>query len=284
MNQSSYVGILFLVALAPIAWGTTYLVTSVYLPEGVPIFSSVIRCLPMGILFLALSRRLPKSTSVWKIIVVSFLNISLFQYLLFYSAYRLQGGVAAILTATQPIFVLFLSIPILKTKIKFISILSGIIGFLGVFALLSREELMFELGGYIAALLCAVSMGLGTLFTKKWFQDEDQLTLTSWQLSIGGLILLPVAFIIEDFPTEITWHGIAGYIWLSIIGTGFAYLVWFYGVKKASVQMITMLGFLSPLTATILGFLLLDESFGFEKILGSILIFFSISIMYNIKK
>lgn len=100
---------LLLTALAPIVWGSTYIVTTEMLPANVPMTLAALRALPAGILLLIIMRQLPQGIWWLRVIILGILNFSLFWWLLFISAYRLPGGVAATVGAVQPLIVLFLS-------------------------------------------------------------------------------------------------------------------------------------------------------------------------------
>ncbi|MFD0891591.1 EamA family transporter, partial [Streptosporangium algeriense] len=88
-----------LTALAPLVWGTTYVVTTELLPRGHPLFAGLLRALPAGLLALAITRTLPKGAWWGRATVLGVLNIGLFLPLLFVAAERLPGGVAATLGA-----------------------------------------------------------------------------------------------------------------------------------------------------------------------------------------
>ena len=89
-----------LTALAPLIWGSTYWVTSQWLPPDRPFTAALLRVLPAGLLLLGWTRGWPARASWGRLLGVSVLNIGVFQALLFVAAYRLPGGVAAILAAT----------------------------------------------------------------------------------------------------------------------------------------------------------------------------------------
>src|SRR6476659_1783882 len=97
--RDSYAGTLALAALAPIAWGSTYAVTTEFLPPGRPLFTALMRALPAGLALLALTRTPPCGAWIWRAAVLGMLNIGTFFPLLFLAAYRLPGGVAAVLGA-----------------------------------------------------------------------------------------------------------------------------------------------------------------------------------------
>ncbi|NUO85867.1 MAG: EamA family transporter, partial [Cupriavidus sp.] len=96
---------ILLTGLAPAIWGSTYLVTSQWLPPGQPLLSGVIRALPAGLAMLAFGRQLPQGGWWWRAAVLGVLNIGFFQAMLFIGAYRLAGGVAATVGAVQPLIV-----------------------------------------------------------------------------------------------------------------------------------------------------------------------------------
>jgi len=100
---------LALTALGPMIWGTTYLVTTDLLPQGYPLTTAFLRGLPAGLLLLAYVRELPRGIWILRVFILGGLNFTIFWSLLFVSAYRLPGGVAATINALQPLFVIVLS-------------------------------------------------------------------------------------------------------------------------------------------------------------------------------
>lgn len=73
-----------LTAVAPISWGTTYIVTSEWLPPDRPLLSGLLRALPAGLLAIAIGRRLPHGSWWWRAAVLGVLNIGAFFALLFW--------------------------------------------------------------------------------------------------------------------------------------------------------------------------------------------------------
>lgn len=90
---------LLLTALAPTIWGTTYIVTTQFLPPDRPFIAALLRVLPAGFVLLCWCRHFPLRGEGWKLIITGILNIGAFQALLFVAAYRLPGGLAAVTRA-----------------------------------------------------------------------------------------------------------------------------------------------------------------------------------------
>ena len=76
-------------AVAPIAWGSTYLVTEQFLPPDRPLFAATVRALPAGLVLLALRRQLPRGDWWWRSVVLGLCNIGMFFPLIFLAAFVL---------------------------------------------------------------------------------------------------------------------------------------------------------------------------------------------------
>jgi len=94
------------------------------------------------------------------------------------------------------------------------------------------------------------------------------LTFTAWQLTAGGLLLLPVALLLEPPLPALTPHNWIGFGWLGLVGAALTYIVWFRGVARLEPSAIAPLAFLSPVTAVILGWALLEQSLSAWQVLG----------------
>jgi probable blue pigment (indigoidine) exporter len=84
--------------------------------------------------------------------------------------------------------------------------------------------------------------------------------------------LLPLAFSVETLPQSISPSHVLGYVWLGLIGTGLTYVFWLRGVMRMSASAVTAFSLLSPLSATVLGILLLDQHLTLVQSLGMVLV------------
>ncbi|MGC0418035.1 EamA family transporter [Embleya sp. AB8] len=255
-------GLTALTATAPISWGTTYLVTTEFLPAGYPLVSGVIRALPAGLILLAVTRKLPHGEWLWRSLVLGTLNIGALFALLFVAAYRLPGGIAGTLTAVQPLFVVGLAFLLLGEKPTRWRLGWGLVGVLGVGLIVLRGGLTFDLLGILAGIGAAGVMAGGIVLTKRWGRPAGvgAATIAGWQLTAGGLVLVPLALVFEGLPSGLDLRALGGYAWLSVVGALLSFLVWFNGIGKLPVVAVSFLSLLSPVVATILGGLFLGES------------------------
>lgn len=251
-----------LTALAPVTWGTTYLVTTEFLPPGIPLLSGVIRVLPAGLLLLLITRTLPRGDWWWRSAVLGTLNIGAFNALLFVAAYRLPGGVAATLTAVQPLLVAGIAYMLLSERPTRWRLGWGIAGVIGVGLMVLRGQITFDFIGILAGLAGAASMATGIVLTKRWGRPlgTGTMAFTGWQLTVSGLLLTPIALAVEGLPPVPDASALGGYAWLAIIGTALAYVLWFQGLGRLPVTAVSFLPLLSPAVAAALGWLVLNQS------------------------
>ena len=272
--------LLLLTALAPIAWGTTYLVTTELLPAGHPLFAGLLRSLPAGLLAIAISRHLPRGAWWWKSFVLGALNIGAFFPLLFLAAERLPGGVAAALAGAQPMIVLALGALVLQERIRPVTAAAALAGAAGVALVVIGPAARLDAWGILAALGGVTATGVGIILTKRWGRPSGvgPVAYAGWQLSAGGLLLLPVTLLVEGVPATIDGNAALGYLWLGTVGGIVAYTLWFRGIQQLPVIAPGLLALLSPLVATVLGALVAGEAFtpiqaiGFVITLGALVL------------
>ncbi|MCW2956042.1 MAG: transporter permease, partial [Thermoleophilia bacterium] len=225
---------LLIASLAPIVWGTTYIVTTEWLPDDRPLLAALLRALPAGLVLLVLLRKLPVGDWWWRAAVLGVLNIGIFFALLFESAYRLPGGVAAVLGAVQPLVIVGLSVWLLRTPARTGQVVAGIAGVGGIALMVLKANATIDMVGVVAGLIGVVSMCLGFVLTKRWTSPVGPLVMTSWQLVAGGLFLLPIALLGEGMPPALSMTNVLGYAYLGFVGTAAAYYVWFRGIARLS--------------------------------------------------
>ena len=267
---------LILTAIAPIVWGSSYIVTTSFLPEHSPLTVALLRALPAGLLLLVLVRQLPPLAWVPRLLVLGALNFSIFWVLLFTTAYRLPGGVGATLGAVQPLVVVFLSALVLKTPVRGVQVMAAALSVAGVALLVLTPAAKLDTLGVVAGLAGAVTMAGGVVLSRKWQPPVSLLTYTAWQLTAGGLLLLPVTiWALPEMP-QFSGQNILGLAYMSLIGGALTYVLWFRGIARLEPASVSLLGVLSPLAAVIRGGAFLGEVLSAKQALGAGLALFSL--------
>ncbi|MFK3707059.1 putative blue pigment (indigoidine) exporter [Raoultella sp. BIGb0138] len=267
---------LLLTALAPAIWGTTYMVTSQFLPPDRPFIAALLRVLPAGIALLIWCRRFPLRNEWWKLAVTGVLNIGAFQALLFIAAYRLPGGLAAVIGAIQPLLVMLLAWCVDRQRSPWTAVLPALSGIMGMALLLLSPHTVLDALGIGAAFLGAVSMALGTWLSRRWAIALPVMALTGWQLLIGGVVLAPVAWWVDPPLPSLTLTQIAGYLWLCVAGAMLAYGLWFRGISRLPSAAVSALSLLSPVTAVLLGWIFLGQKIQGLALVGLMVVLLSV--------
>ncbi len=267
---------LALSALAPATWGTTYVVTATLLPADRPLLASVLRALPAGLILLAVTRRRPHGSWWWKTAVLATLNFGAFLPLMFFAAYRLPGGVAATIGSVQPLAVAGLTYAVLKVRPARAVLLAAVAGTGGVALLTLTAKARLDLLGVVAMLLGTSLMGLAVVLSKKWGRPESPLVMASWQMTFGGLTIVPVLLAVEGLPSGLSAKNVAGFAYLGVWGTAVAYSLWFRGIERLAPTSLSLLSLANPMVATVAGFVFLHQTLtawqaaGFAIALGAL--------------
>ena len=271
-------GTIALTALPAAIWGSTYAVTQEWLPPDRPLFAATVRALPVGLLMLLWVRRLPRGDWWWRSLVLGSLNIGLFYALLFLAAYRLPSGLGATLVATAPMVTMGVSALLLGQRPARVPLAAGLVGLFGVGLLVLQNGLDKALDpvGLAAGLLAVVLSSFGFVLTKKWSPPADVVTVTSWQLVAGGLVLLPIGLVVEGAPPALDLPAVGALAYLGLIGSGVAYVLWFRGLSLLGPTSASIIGLVNPVVGVLLGVAMLGERFGGVHLVAMLLVMGSV--------
>ena len=275
---------LLLTAAAPAIWGSTYVVTTLMLPPGIPLTVAMLRALPAGLLLLLFVRQLPQGVWWPRVFLLGALNFSVFWAMLFVAAYRLPGGVAATLGAIQPLIVILLARALLGTPVRGLAVLAALAGIGGVALLVLGPKAALDPVGVAAGLASAASMALGTVLSRRWQPPVSALAFTSWQLTAGGALLLPVALLAEPALPPVTTLNVLGIAYLGLIGAALTYVIWFRGLARLEPAVVSSLGFLSPVSAVLLGWALLDQRLSAAQMAGMVIVVGSVWLSQRVQR
>ena len=247
-------------AIAPVSWGATYFVTRHFLPDGAPLWSAALRALPAGVILLAVARRLPSGSWLWKSLVLGLLNFGAFFVLVYLAAQLLPTSVAASVMALAPVALSMLAIPLLRQRPTAYMLIGAVLGVVGVGLLVGLGASRIDPLGVAISLLALLLSSLGAILATKWRDDLPLVATTSWQLVAGGLMLLVAAIVVEGAPPAMTSTSVLAYGAISLVATAIAFLCWFAGLRHLPAGTVGIIGLLNPVTGVLLGVLLAAES------------------------
>lgn len=254
--------------LAPISWGTTYIVITELLPPGHPLPIAVWRVLPAGLVLLAFGRLFGGSAAAWRpkgrawlpIAAVAVTNFAVFFPLLIAAAQRLPGGVAASAGGLQPLLVAAFGWLLTGRRPRSAEFAVGGAAALGVAMIVVGPRAELDPLGVLAAVGANASFAVGVVLTRKFGTPPNPLSATGWQLMVGGLIMAPLALAFDGFPPALDLRNVAGIAYLSLVGTAVAFAFWFRGIRRLAPSAPPLLGLAAPITGALLGWLLLGQT------------------------
>ncbi len=264
-------------AVAPIAWGSTYLVTAQHLPADVPLHGAAIRALPAGLLLLAITRRRPHGSWWWRSALLGAVNVGAFFALVYAAAQLLPSSVASTLTAAAPAVMLLLAWPLLGERPRLRPAAGTALGTTGVCLMLLTGVVPLSPAGVLASGAAVVLSSVGYVLTRRWTTagraaPVDVLSLTAWQLLAGGLLVLPVAVAVEGPLPALGAGEVVAFTYLTVVATALAFAAWFAGLRHLPAGTVGLVGLLNPVTGVLLGTALAGEVLSARQGLGVLLV------------
>jgi probable blue pigment (indigoidine) exporter len=254
-------------AIAPVVWGSTYFVTREFLPDE-PLWGAAIRALPAGLILLALVRRLPRGSWWWKSIVLGTLNVGAFFVLVYAAAQLLPASIASTIMAFSPMTLALVAWLLIHERPNAIRLAGAAVGVAGVALMLLGGQGAMNWTGVIASITAMIMSSFGFILAKRWNQDVDVLASTAWQLTAGGLMLLPVAAVLEGPPRAVDGPTLVAYAYLTLVATALAYVTWFSALKHLRGDTVGLIGLLNPVTGVLLGVLVAGDVLGLRQWAG----------------
>ena len=259
-------------AIAPIAWGSGYVVTRQLLPADVPLWGGVLRALPAGLIVLVLARRLPRGSWWWRSLVLGTLNVGGFFVLVYIAGQRLPSSLAATLMSASAAGMLLFAWLLLHRRPRAAAVVGAAVGLVGVAVMLGFDAEGADVQGVAASLGAMAASSAGFVLTARWGADVPALPMTAWQLIGGSIVLLPAAVLVEGAPPAVTVPSAIGFAYLTLVATALAYVAWFAGLRRLSPGAVGVIGLLNPVTGVVLGVAVAGESFGMPQGVGVTLV------------
>ena len=270
-----------LLAVLSILWGGSFFFNGVVLRELPPLTLVLLRVALAAIILLPLLcvQRLPfpKGWMGWRpfFLVALFNNVLPFSLIVSGQMY-ISSGLASILNATTPLFTVAVMAAAGEEKLIARRVAGVIVGLVGV-AILRGGGLGFASGQGVGVLLClaaALSYGIAALIARRALSDSPPLASATFQLMASSLMMTVIAGIFErpwqlPMPDTVTWFAVLG---LAGLSTALAYIVFFQILRRSGATNVMLVTLLVPVTAILLGSLVLGEQISPREIAGALVI------------
>jgi drug/metabolite transporter (DMT)-like permease len=272
-------------------WGSTYLAVAFGLKSIPPFMLMATRSIGGGIILLALSWRelAGISTQAWANAASCGLLLFLGCHgVLAYAQQTVPSGIAAIMLATIPFWVVLLEF-ILPTERRPAptTLLALLPGFAGV-ALVAWQNVNDKPVSAVALLLLmgsAFSWAAGSLLSKRTSCNASSLSISGIQLISGGAALLFISVTIGEFrgfsPGAVTSQSLAALIYLIVAGSVVGFAAYHWLLDNVPTTQVSTYTFVNPVVAVVLGWLFLQEKFSLAMLIGGVMIVASVVAVWH---
>jgi drug/metabolite transporter (DMT)-like permease len=282
-NQMSLTSWIQLCILS-ILWGGSFFFVKIALND-LPIFSIVFLRVFIGSLMLLLfisikNKKLPKNRNIWfHFLVMGVLN-NVIPFTMIVSAQKyIDSGFASILNATTPFFTIIIAHFFTKDeKLSFNKIIGLIIGLSGVTILIGYTSLFSGKNEFIGALMMLIAT-MSYAFAGVWGKrfkafKLDPILISTGQLICSSILLLPITLLMDkpwtlSIPSSQTWFSILG---IALLSTAIAYIIYFRILSTSGATNVLLVTLLIPISALLLGVVILSETFYIQYMYGIIII------------
>ncbi|MGA9286751.1 MAG: EamA family transporter [Anaerobacillus sp.] len=262
-------------------WGMSFMFIKLIVPGLGPWGVVFFRCLLGAIaIFLYLlirgrTKELNKKLPWGSLVLVGIMNALIPWGMIALSEERISSSLAATLNATTPLFTSILG-AVFFGRILYRKQWTGIIvGFIGILVLIDldlKALIQEDWRGIVPMLLATACYGFASQYTKKNLKDVPVDVLATITLSVGAIGGFFMMLIAREKSIEFTFllqsDILISLIGLGVLGSGIAYLLFYYMVQKGSAEFATLVTYLVPVTALIWGSVYLNEIITIQMIAG----------------
>jgi drug/metabolite transporter (DMT)-like permease len=279
-------------------WGTSMVAMKEVLPVTSPMFVATVRLVPAGLILVAWAlskgRPMPKSASAWGAIAAfALVDATMFQGFLAEGLQRTAAGLGSVIIDSQPLTVAILASILFGETLGAEGVAGLVLGVLGLLLLELPEEALTSLvngdageglntlqlegsiwdSGEWWMLLAAQSMAVGTVMVRWVCKYVDPVMATGWHMVLGGVPLMAYSLATESnmYATlDLSAGDVASLTYASVFGGAVAYGAFFYFATKGSLTKLSSLTFLTPMFASALGYVALDETLTAAQLGGAV--------------
>ena len=261
-----------------VIWGGSFLANRMAL-ETVPVFSVV--AVRVGVAAVCMWawviwRKIPVSIGAFdagKFLILGFLNNAIPFSLIVWGQQHISSGLASIINASTAIFTVFLaSIFFSDERLSLNKALGVILGFLGVSIAIGLDAVTeFNLGsfGQLACVGAALSYAVAAMFGRGAFSGFRAEVIAAAMLTGSAVIMIPAALWKDGLAlTQASPTSIAGLIYLSVIATALAYVLYYRTLALAGAGNLSLVTLLVVPVAIGLGAIVYDETLSTEAFIG----------------
>jgi drug/metabolite transporter (DMT)-like permease len=274
-----------------ITWGSSFFFIKLSLEALSPFGVALLRGALGGITLLIYSIVTKQSFAISKkalfdLLIVALLLNSIPGFLFSLAETKVSSIIAGMLNATTPLMtVLMIFLVFREQKINSNQLVGIVIGFIGIIFVsgVLSQSVTVSLQGILMLLLATLCYGIAFPYSRRKLGSSgySSTILATYQVGFSALILTPFSFFTPVKNGNFQISSVFGILALGSLGTGFAYIWNFRNVKLAGSAIASTVTYISPVVATILGFLFLSEKISLSQVFGGVLVLISALLVQN---
>jgi drug/metabolite transporter (DMT)-like permease len=229
--------------------------------------------------------RRPGRHEIRSVIVVAALLLVGGNGLLSVGETELNSGLAALLVATVPIWMVLVNAVKTRTRITAGVVAALALGTVGVGVLMGGPGSEIHVGGAVVVLVASVFWAVGSVYARTAPLPANPLVSTSLEMIAGGLMLLVLGVVAGELGrldfAAVSTRSLLGLLWLIVAGSMVAFSAYIYANTNLPNELVSTYAYVNPVVAVVLGALLDQEPVGLNLLLGGGIIVSSVVVIVS---
>ncbi|MCN9244076.1 EamA family transporter [Streptomyces sp. RY43-2] len=266
-----------------IVWGSTYLGIQLAVDTIPPLLMAGFRFLTAGTVMFALvgprharGARRPTARHLRSTLVIGALMLVGGNGLLSVGETSVDSGLAALIVATVPIWMILINAAVTRTRITVTMMLALVLGTVGVGVLVGGPGARVDISGAVVVLIGSLCWAAGSVYARRAPLPSHPLVVASLEMIAGGLLLITAAAVTGEFGrldlAAISAGSLAGFLWLVVAGSMIAFTAYGYANSTLPNDTVATYAYVNPVVAVALGALLGQEALDPNLLLGGAVI------------
>ncbi|PNW28289.1 EamA family transporter [Formosa algae] len=263
-----------------VIWGSTYLMNKIVVTEVAPFLLAAIRFLCAGTLIMIIAKVLKLPIRITKAqffncIIAGFLFLFYGNGIFVWALKYVDSGFAALIVATQPLFVIFLMRILQGKKIQPKSLMGVGLGLIGMYLLISQDTLVLTKESTIGIAVifsCVLGISFASIFVSRANLPSHFFVSTGYQMLTAGTLLLFGSLALgETWTSPLVWSSRAqiAMVLLILFGSIVAFTAFNFLLKEVSTEKVATSAYVNPVIALLLGWYVLDENISTQSLIAA---------------
>jgi drug/metabolite transporter (DMT)-like permease len=262
-------------------WGSTWLAIKIGLQDAPPLSTAALRFISAMLVLSSIGfirgYRYPRDgRSLVKLAYPGIYMYGISYAFIYFAEQHINSALTAVLFGSFPFWVALLSwVRYRRERLSWKAWIGMFVGFSGV-VLISYESLQTSEHLFLGTVLAvggAFTAAYGIVIHKRYFSEFNIVVAANVQMVFGGILLVVGALLFEDLSDfNVTSKAIGSVLYLATFGTVVTFLGYYWLLRKTGAVTVSLIAFITPLVAILIGVGLGGESLSFLIVIGTILI------------